>query len=262
MSWLRRTAARPRPAGPGSAGVALALALLLTGCGSAGQPQAYPEQGVDGLEVPTPTLVAEDWGSDVDNPLWAWPEGETRTYEIDRDGAQVATATVTQDGTEKVEGIRVTWVRTAVDSTRRWEYGDGLTVARGEQVWRDAYAQDLAGNVWWLAHEAGTGGWRAGEGAALAGLVMPARPRTGDAYEHRSVDPLPSAWSRVEDTRATGRTLAVQRDDLLLTSGVGFPSPLAVAPDDAEARRWFAPGLGLVLELRDDLSVELVAGPV
>lgn len=52
-------------------------------------------------------------------------------------------------------------------------------------VTTDYYAQDAAGNVWWLGHAApggGVGSWRAGEAGARAGLAMAARPRVGDGY--------------------------------------------------------------------------------
>jgi len=243
----------------------LALAAVLSACGSAGQPRAYPEQGVDGLQVPTPTLDPAAYAAEVDNPWLPAGDQDRWTYEVEVGGTVAATARVRAErgDDDAVAGAPVTWLSTTLQVRRGGLAGlapDGGRLPAGTYEWRDAVAQDLAGNVWWLARDARTGAWSAGGPDELAGLLAPAGPRVGDAYEHRVAPGLPEAWSRVEhddvQQQVSGRTLG----SLLQTRGPGYPSPLEVpgSTSTTEARRWFAPGLGLVREERAGTVLELV----
>lgn len=135
----------------------LAGLLLLAGCGA---PRAYPPTGVDGLRIPTPSPRPSDFVAAVDNPWFPLPVGRTWVYDVEPAG----TRTVTVTGRRRVDGVEATRV------------SDGAST--------DDYAQDLAGNVWWLGHQVVGGGesWTAGQHGAQAGLVMPAHPRLGDGF--------------------------------------------------------------------------------
>jgi hypothetical protein len=251
----------------------LAAAILLAGCGSVGQPASYPEQGVDGLQVPTATIEPDAYVRVVDHPLLPLDDGRTWTYEVTVAARTAAHAQVIAERAGQVGGAPVTRVRTTLRvlpgglaraSADAASAGERLRA--GTYTWVDAFAQDLEGNVWWLARDVergedgAEGGWTADSDGALAGLVMPATPRVGDAYEHRSAPGLGEAWSLVEDAdvRLAGTPVG-ELDGLLQTSGTGWPSPLAVpGSTDAEARRWSAPGLGLVREESDGVRVDLV----
>jgi hypothetical protein len=82
-----------------------------------------------------------------------------------------------------IEGVRATVVR---DVLRR---ADG-SVAEKTHDW---YAPDNRGNVWYLGEATATydrhgnvlsreGSWKAGAHGAVAGIIMPARPKATDAY--------------------------------------------------------------------------------
>ncbi len=85
--------------------------------------------------------------------------------------------------TKRIQGVRT---RVVSDVLRR---GDG---SLAEKTF-DWYAADDAGNVWYFGERTATydrhghvqsreGSWQAGVGGAVAGLVMPHRPRPTDAY--------------------------------------------------------------------------------
>lgn len=153
--------------------------LALSGCGSASEPS--PPTGVDGLQIPTPSLTATDFVPRIDNPLLPLVPGNTWVYRAtSSDGEETITVTVL-DETRTIGGVTATVVH------------DVVTDAEGEVLedTRDWFAQDTAGNVWYLG-EATTeydngkssteGSWEAGVDGAQAGLAMPAAPRLGDGY--------------------------------------------------------------------------------
>jgi hypothetical protein len=138
----------------------LALSGLLTACGSGSAPS--PPSGVDGLVVPTPDPDPVDFVAEVDNPWLPLAPGARWEYADEATG--LPALVLTAESGPEIDGIATTTlVRTAPDGT----------------VVRDHYAQDRAGNVWWLGRE---GVWQAGASGAQAGLAMPARPRFGDGF--------------------------------------------------------------------------------
>jgi hypothetical protein len=143
-----------------------ALCLCLTaGCGTFAQ--SYDPAGVDELTIPTPSPAPADFASAVDNGWLPFKPGTTHTYAVTTPTLPPATRTVeVLPGRVDVDGVPTTAVRSTL----------------GADVATDYYAQDRRGNVWWFGHEAATGGWRAGQGGAQAGLAMAAEPRRADGY--------------------------------------------------------------------------------
>ncbi len=138
----------------------LLLAALGTACGSASDPS--PPTGVDELTVPTPSPDPADFVAVVDNPWFPLKPGTTWRYDVaDLRGNHTLVVTATP-------GPVIAGVHTTARVAR--EAGTDTV---------DWYAQDDRGNVWWFGRE---GEWRAGSGAAEAGLAMPADPRVGDGY--------------------------------------------------------------------------------
>ena len=171
-----RQAVRTR-ARRGLAAVAVALLSSTTTACSAGLPPTLGPAGVDGLEIPTPSPDPGDFVTGVDNPWFPLAQGTTWTYRV-FDAAGRATERVSVlPRTTSVDGVACTGVR---EVTRL----PGGRVLSTVDRW---YAQDRAGNVWWLGQEvrgraSGVRSWRAGERGARAGLVMAATPRLGDGY--------------------------------------------------------------------------------
>ncbi len=144
---------------------ALLAALALSGCATAA-PTIAPS-GVDELTIPTPSPRPSDFVSAIDNRWLPLAAGNKWNYDITLGTARgERTVTVLEDSVT-IAGLGATVVVTEVT-------GD-VEVAPT----RDYYAQDRAGNVWWLGRE---GVWRAGVDGAEAGLAMPAVPRIGDGW--------------------------------------------------------------------------------
>lgn len=195
--------------------VVAGLAVLTTGgCGGVGQPAPYDSRGINGLVIPTPTPDPDDFAEAVDNPWLPLAPGTTWRYDVTDDGAVVGTVESEVLGSlTDIAGLTAT----AVETTTRIDGEDETATA--------FYAQDEAGNVWWMGADAPGRTWRAGEDGARAGLAMPASPRLGDGWLAYAVPGLPRASVRVDDQ---GRDLVQTREEAdtttlrRYTSGVGL----------------------------------------
>lgn len=195
--------------------------LLLTGCGSASEPS--PPAGVDGLEIPTPSVDPDDFVTGVDNPWLPLPVGATWEYAVT--GARPGRAIVTTLEGPDIEGVATTALRTVTAP-------DG----GGRSVTTDFYAQDDDGNVWWFGR---LGEWQAGADDAEAGLAMAARPRQGDGYRQAYV---PGVVDRRAEVLGVDydRTLPIGTYDDLVAIALTSPST------DVVTQAWYAEGVGLV----------------
>jgi hypothetical protein len=128
-------------------------------------------------------LDPADFTTRIDNPYWPMRPGTRWAYrETDTDGTRRRGVVRVTDEVKRIaNGIDARVVRDTVTE-------NGVLV---EDTW-DWYAQDRAGNVWYLGertreYENGKvvsteGSFEAGVDGAQAGVVMPARPRVGLAY--------------------------------------------------------------------------------
>jgi hypothetical protein len=149
------------------------LALVVAGAGAAGLPR--------GAEPAA--LNPADFTTTIDNPWWPMRAGSRWVYrETAPDGTrQRVVVTVTRRTRLIANGVTARVVRDVVTE-------DGEPV----EVTDDWYAQDRAGNVWYLGeatteYENGRpvsteGSFEAGVDGAQAGIIMPARPRPGLSY--------------------------------------------------------------------------------
>jgi hypothetical protein len=159
-----------------------ALALVLTTSGAVataatGRPAALPRGG-----EPV-NLNPADFTTRIDNPYWPMRKGSRWVYrETDNEGAkQRVVVTVTRRTKLIANGVRARVVRDVATEK-------GVPV----EVTSDYYAQDRAGNIWYLGeatteYENGkpsstAGSFEAGVDGAQAGVIMPAKPRVGLAY--------------------------------------------------------------------------------
>lgn len=140
------------------------------------QPAALP-QGGEPFELGPADFVAE-----IDNPYWPMIPGSTWFYrETDAEGTVQRVEVTVTDRTKTILGIEATVVHDVVTE-------DGELI---EDTF-DWYAQDTAGNVWYLGEETKEfengkvstteGSWETGVDGALAGIILPADPRIGMTY--------------------------------------------------------------------------------
>jgi hypothetical protein len=116
----------------------------------------------------------------------------------------------------------------------------------------DWFAQDTAGNVWYFGentHELEDGlivslhgQWKAGEDGARPGIVMKASPQMGDFYRQEFL--LGTAEDLAE---VTGLNETVDVPAGHFVSCLKFRETTPIEPDAAEDK-YYAPGIGLVLE--------------
>ena len=126
---------------------------------------------------------AAEFTTRIDNPYWPMKPGSRWIYrETDSQGAkQRVVVTVTRQTKRIANGVTARVVHDVVTE-------NGTPV----EVTDDWYAQDRAGNIWYLGERtteyvdgrpASTeGSFEAGVDGARAGIVMPAKPRVGMRY--------------------------------------------------------------------------------
>jgi hypothetical protein len=173
---------------------ALVVAVLAVGSGD-----GDPATGEQGLPTGTEPVVLdpEEFTTRIGNPYLPMTPGDRRVYRItDSDGLrQRSVATVTDETKPIANGVTARVVYTVVR-----EVGKRV---EDNHAW---YAQDSAGNVWYLGERAREfehgkvattkGSWEAGVDGALPGVVMPANPRGAG-------QPSPRLTSRGASERAT-----------------------------------------------------------
>ena len=172
MSTTRRLAA-------GAAGAIAAVAVVGAAAGAAtpAQSSRLPRGGE------TVSLDPADFTIDIDNPYWPMrPGSRWVSRETDSTGAKRrVVVTVTHELKRIANGITARVVHDVVSE-------NGKPV----EVTDDWYAQDKAGNVWYLGEQTAEyedgkvtsteGSFEAGVDGAQAGVIVPARPRVGLRY--------------------------------------------------------------------------------
>ena len=235
------------------AGAALLLVptvlVVLAGCGSA--PKEIDPTGVDELVIPTPDPDPQDFMEGIDNPYLPLVPGSVWKYtNSSPEGDETIVVTVT-DQTKVVAGITATVVHdVAKDPTGK--------VLEDTYDW---YAQDTAGNVWYLGEDTTAydgrktskeGSWEAGVDGAEAGLAMPAEPRVGDGYAQEYLKGVAEDRGEILATDATVSIGYGDYDDVVPTEDT---TPLE--PDLVE-QKYYAPGVGVVMEKTVQGGEELV----
>jgi len=119
----------------------------------------------------------------IDNPYWPMKPGTRWTYrEMDTDGTEL-------------QGVVVVTTQTTTMANRITARIVRDTLTRDGEIIEDTidwYAQDSAGNVWYVGEDTAefeggvvattAGSWQAGVDGALPGVIVPADPQPGLAY--------------------------------------------------------------------------------
>jgi len=124
-----------------------------------------------------------DFVAHIDNPWFPLEPGTVLTYKGESDGTPITDVFTVTHRTKTITGVRATVIDDRV-----------LTHGRVTERTRDWYAQDKAGNVWYLGEKTATyrtdgtvesreGSWQAGVDGGIAGIFMPANPKVGQSAE-------------------------------------------------------------------------------
>jgi hypothetical protein len=188
------------------------------------------------------TLDPADFTTRITNPYWPMRVGSRWVYrETDSEGTrQKVVVTVTPRTKLIANGVRARVVRDVVTEK-------GVPV----EVTDDWYAQDRAGNVWYLGeatteYEDGKpvsteGSFEAGVDGAEAGVIMPARPRPGLRYRQEYYKGEAEDRARIVSLREQAEVPAGHYRRVLMTRDV---NPLE--PNVLEFK-FYARGVGPVL---------------
>ncbi len=214
-----------------------ASVLSLTACDS------ESEGGGDGFTVTyEPPFNPSAFVADITNPYFPLVPGTTFRYEEEaEDGMEEIIVEVTHD-TREIAGVTARVVRDRV-------YLDGELIE--DTV--DWYAQDAAGNVWYLGEEtcefeggecaSTAGSWEAGVDGAVPGIVMPADPTVGQAYYQEFYEGEAEDRARV---LSTSEAVTVPYGSF--TSCVETEDTTPLDPDVLE-RKYYCADVGTVLEV-------------
>jgi len=158
----------------------------------------------------------------IENAYFPLIAGTTYTSEADTgDGCEVDVMTVTYD-TKVIDGVTARVVHDSV-----YDAATCITApATLTEDTLDYYAQDNAGNVWYMGEDTfdcqgaghctpGEGGWIAGVNSAQPGMIMLASPQSGDSYRQEY---LPGVAEDQALVTAVGVTAKMTRDDAYQSS--------------------------------------------
>jgi hypothetical protein len=187
-------------------------------------------------------LDPADFTTQIDNPYWPMRPGARWVYREDP-GARRIVVEVTGETRRIANGVEALVVSDVV--TR---HGEPV------EVTHDWYAQDSAGNVWYLGEDTAeyengrvatrAGSFEAGADGAQAGIIMPARPRVGMAYRQEYLK------GQAEDR---AEILSVGADQASVPAGhfahTLMTRELTRIEPDTEEIKFYGRGVGPVLAL-------------
>jgi hypothetical protein len=176
--------------------ICLGAALAVAGCapqqaaGPAAKPPLTTPTPPSGPATATPSLAASlpplpgpsDWVPEITNPYFRFISGTTFVLKGVKDQQPTVDTYVITKRKKDIQGAQAT---VSLNTLRT-----GNREIEGTEDW---YAQDKAGNVWYLGESTrlfdkngkvtGTAGsWQAGVDGAQAGLFIPAAPKVGDTF--------------------------------------------------------------------------------
>lgn len=232
--------------------LSLLAVVLVAGCGSKKNPT-----GSGGNYNP---VIPTAWAPAVSNPYFKLVPGTTYQYRGQTaDGVETITVEVLP-GTRVVNGVAAAIVRDRV-------FLDGELI----EDTIDWYAQDAAGNVWYLGEESKEiengvvvsteGSWEWNVDEALPGIIMWADPAAhiGEEYRQEFYEGEAEDWGKVV---AVNQTVTVPHGSL---TGCVQTEDWNGLESGGREQKYYAPGIGFVLEVHvgggERLELISITGP-
>jgi len=201
-------------------------------------------------EAYAPVIDAARFVANVDNQYFPLVPGTRFVYETS-DGGERVEVRVTEE-TKTIMGVTCTVVMSR-------EFEDGELV----EETADWYAQDTDGNVWYFGEDtkeyedgqvvSTAGSWEAGVDDAQPGIIMPGSAAVGDTYRQEY---LAGAAEDMGELVSLEESVTVPYGSFERVVKMREWTPLE--PGDEEFA-YYAPGVGLVLEVEGDERLELVS---
>ena len=239
----------------------LAATLVCVGCASsANDPAATDPSSPPAPESPAasspsagsklPTgadpvdLDPADFSANITNPYWPMKPGTRWIYRSAETGSdpQDVVIVVTTATKKLANGVTARVVRDTA-SSKGQIIEDTL----------DWYAQDSAGNVWYMGEDTAefekgkivsrAGSWEAGVGGALPGIIVPAQPQVGQTYRQEYKKGEAEDNGEVLATTHRVEVKGGSFEDALVTMDTS-----TIEPDVVEYK-FYAPGIGPLLAL-------------
>jgi hypothetical protein len=226
---------------------ALTAGVAISACDAEGEATA-----VTASELPqgseTVSLDPADFETAIDNPYWPMAPGSRWVYRETSPGStQRVVVTVTHKTKEIANGVEARVVRDVVS-----EHGELV------EVTDDWYAQDAAGNVWYLGEKTAeykngkvattAGSFEAGIDGAQAGIALPANPEPGMSYRQEYYK------GQAEDEAAviTVGEEQVQVPFGFFAADVLMTRDLVPLEPKVQELKFYAPGVGPLLSVHTD----------
>jgi hypothetical protein len=196
--------------------------------------------GVTRQSLAQPTFDAGQFVAGVNHPYFPLKPGRKWVYEGQTDQGLMRAEVSILEKTRVINGVKCV-TRSTLET---------INGKRSETA-LDWFAQDSAGNVWYMGEEtkayrndqvvSQSGSWLAGERGALAGVVMQAQPKVGASY-HQS-----NAKGHAQDRGSVvGLNEAVTVPQGAFTETVVTKEWSALDSPVSYERKFYAKGVGLV----------------
>ena len=224
----------------------VALGLAVSACGSddsksESEPDVPLPAGFDPSAPYSPGVQPGDLSATITNSLFPGATGARWVLEAQTDEGKERIEISIDGSTKDVWGTTATIIRDTV-------YLDGEMI---EDTW-DWFAQDTAGNVWYLGEETyeyengevvcDCGAWEAGINDALPGIIMMAEPKVGESYRQEF---LKGEAEDLAEVLSVNESVTVPAGSF---TGCLKTRDLSTVDRTAEELKYYCPGVGLVLE--------------
>jgi hypothetical protein len=246
-------------------GIGLSAALVISGCGANLTAEKATAQKDKGPEASTAAgsssqgglpqgsepvkLDPADFSTNIDNPYWPMAPGNKWVYsETDTVGTREKVVVEVTDKTKMIaNGIEARVIRDTVTE-------NGVPV----EITDDWYAQDKAGNIWYLGEyvtnykngevTGHSGSFEAGVDGAQPGIAMPANPEPGMTYRQEYYK------GEAEDKGAvvTVGDEQVQVPFGFFDKGVLMTRDLVPTEPKVQELKFYVPDVGPVLSVHTD----------
>ncbi len=210
---------------------------------AAGTGSSTPQPSPPAWTVPlmqqtyNPSIDPATFTDKITNPYFPLTPGTVMIYEGTRDGVPLRIEFTVTNESKTIQGVKCVVIR------------DIVTGALEEHT-SDWYAQDAKGNVWYFGEDtkeytngvvsSTAGSWEAGVDGAVPGIIMEAKPATGDAYRQEYRPTVAEDVAMVKQVDATVQIPGNNYSNVLVTNDRDL---LDLTKDED---KFYAPGVGVV----------------